>query len=104
MPSDHEVNDPLLRSIAELRAEVNLLINEQVAYVRGRMEAPPGARGPRVGPSVMSVTEPPEEVTQVRPLDPRQRLDALAKHLDHRLRLASVTAPERTERLGPNQE
>jgi hypothetical protein len=36
-------------------------------------------------------------VAKVRALDPRQRLDALAKHLDHRLRLANVPAPERTD-------
>jgi hypothetical protein len=103
MPSDHEANDPLLRSIAELRAEVKLLIDEQVAYVKERGEEPPAPRSLRAAP-VMSMAEPPEEVARVRALDPRQRLDALAKHLDHRLRLANVPTSERSERAVPNQE
>jgi hypothetical protein len=103
MPSDHEVNDPLLRSIAELRAELNSLIDEQVAYVKERVEEPVAPRVLRTAP-VLSVTEPPEEVATVRSLDPRQRLDALAKHLDHRLRLAGTGPAERSERVGASQE
>jgi hypothetical protein len=103
MPSDHEVSDPFLRSIAELRVELNTLIDEQVAYVKERVEEPVVPRVLRTVP-VMSVTEPPEEVATVRSLDPRQRLDALAKHLDHRLRLANTAPAERSERVGASQE
>ena len=99
MPSDPEVNDPLLRALAELRVEMNQLIDEQVAYVKERVEDPVSHRVLRAAPvmaaPVMSVTEPAEEVAKARSLDPRQRLDALAKHLDHRLRLANAPAPER---------
>jgi hypothetical protein len=99
MPSDHEVNDPLLRSIAELRAELNSLIDEQVAYVKERVEEPVAPRVLRPAPPMsvsvsVNAIEPPEEVGTVRALDPRQRLDALAKHLDHRLRLATVSPKE----------
>ena len=94
MPSDTESNDPLLRAIAELRSDVNHLIDEQVAYVKERVEELTPPRGPRPAP-VLNVTEPPEELAKGRSLDPRQRLDALAKHLDHRLRVANVPAPER---------
>jgi hypothetical protein len=105
MPSDHEVNDPFLRSIAELRIEMNCLIDEQVAYVKQRVEEPVPPRMPRPAP-VRSGPEPPEEVAAVRSLDPRQRLDALARHLDHRLRLANVNVPpaERSERVGASHE
>jgi hypothetical protein len=103
MPSDVEVNDPLLRSIAELRAELNGLIDEQVAYVKERVEEPAPPRVLRAAPA-MNVTEPVEEVPRVRALDPRQRLDALAKHLDHRLRLANVPAADRSERVAAAQE
>jgi len=96
MSSDLEVNDSLLRTIAELRSEVNHLIDEQVAYVKERVEEPVSPRVLRAAPAA-SATEPPKDVAKVRSLDPRQRLDALAKHLDHRLRLANVPAPERTE-------
>jgi hypothetical protein len=96
MSSDPEVNDSLLRTIAELRSEVNHMIDEQVAYVRDRVEEPVSPRVLRAAP-VASVTEPPKEVTKGRALDPRQRLDALAKHLDHRLRLANVPGSEKTE-------
>jgi hypothetical protein len=103
MPSDHEVNDPFLRWIAELRVELNSLIDEQVAYVKERVEEPVAPRVLRTVP-VLSVPEPAEEVATVRSLDPRQRLDALAKHLDHRLRLANVPSAERSERAGASLE
>lgn len=103
MPSDPEANDPLLRTIAELRIEMNHLIDEQVALVKERVEEPAPTRPLRAAP-VMSVPEIPEEATKLRSLDPRQRLDALAKHLDHRLRLANVPAPERTERAPDTEE
>jgi hypothetical protein len=103
MVGDHEAGDPLLRSIAELRVELNSLIDEQVAYVKERVEPPVAPRVLRAAP-VLSMTEPPEEAAAVRSLDPRQRLDALAKHLDHRLRLASVAPTERPERVAAPSE
>src|SRR5262245_33477699 len=97
MPSDPE-SDDLLRAIAELRIDVNRLIDEQVARVKERAEepatAPPPARTLRPAP-VPNVPEPPDDVGKGRTLDPRQRLDALAKHLDHRLRQANGQAAER---------
>ncbi len=96
MSSDIEVNDSLLRTIAELRSEVKHLIDEQVAYVKERVEEPASPRVLRAAPAA-SVTEPTQDITKARSLDPRQRLDALAKHLDHRLRLANVPVPEQAE-------
>ena len=102
MPGDFEDNDPLLRAIAELRADMHQLIDEQVKSIKERIEdlAPP--RALRAAP-VLNGTEPPDETSKVRSLDPRQRLDALARHLDHKLRLANVPAPDRAER-GPSSE
>jgi hypothetical protein len=60
-------------------------------------------RASRLAPA-LNVTEPPDEAAKVRTLDPRQRLDALAKHLDHRLRLANVPAPDRAERAASTEE
>jgi hypothetical protein len=96
MSSEPDVSDSLLRTIAELRAEVNLLIDEQVAYVKERVEEPIAPRVLRTAP-VATVAEPPKDAAKPRSLDPKSRLDALAKHLDHRLRLANVPAQERTE-------
>jgi hypothetical protein len=103
MSSDPEVNDSLLRTIAELRTEVNHLIDEQVAYVKERVEEPVSPRVLRAAP-VTSVAESDKDIVKVRSLDPRQRLDALAKHLDHRLRLANVPVPERNEEAPATQE
>jgi len=97
MPSDSEVIDPLLRAITDLRSELNHLIDEQVASVKERWEEPLSLRTPRSTP-VPVVTEAPEEVAKPRALDPKQRLDALAKHLDHRLRQANAPGPERADR------
>src|SRR4051794_29073765 len=97
MPSDPQSNDPMLREIAKLRIDVNHLIDEQITFVKGWAEelAPP--RGLRTAPAP-NVPEPPDETAKGRAADPRQRLDALAKHLDHRLRLANVPSTERPER------
>jgi hypothetical protein len=104
MPSDPESDDPLLRAIDELRADVNHLIDEQVTYVKDRVEDLTPPRPLRTAP-VLNAAEPaPVEVPKARSLDPRQRLDALAKHLDHRLRLANVPAPERAERPASPEE
>jgi hypothetical protein len=103
MSSDPEVNDALLRTIAELRSEVNHLIDEQVAHVRERVEEPVSSRPLRAAP-VVSAAEPPDEPGKGRSLDPRQRLDALAKHLDHRLRLAHVPAADRIDRAPDAEE
>jgi hypothetical protein len=106
MPSDAESND-LLRAIAELRIDVNRLIDEQVAQVKARVEEPATSpmppRAMRLAP-VPKVPDPPDESGNGRTLDPRQRLDALAKHLDHRLRQANGPAAERTERAPSSQK
>jgi hypothetical protein len=105
MATELEVNNPLLQELAELRAEVNQLIDEQVAYVKERVEDLSLPRPLRATPlPIAGVSEPPEESVRGRTLDPRQRLDALAKHLDHRLRLANVPTTERVERSpGPEE-
>jgi hypothetical protein len=103
MPGATESNDPLLRTIAELRTDVNQLIDEQVAYLKERVEDLTPPRALRPAP-VLNVTEPPDEAAKARSLDPRQRLDALAKHLDHRLRLANVPTPERAERAASPED
>jgi hypothetical protein len=103
MAGDLEDDDPLLRAIAELRTEVNQLIDEQVSYVKDRVEEQPVHRPFRLAP-VSTATEPSAEPAKVRTLDPRERLDALAKHLDHRLRQASLPAAERSDRSAPVEE
>jgi hypothetical protein len=103
MSSELEDDDPLLRAIAEFRSEVNHLIYEQLAYVKDRVEEPSNHRPFRAAP-VPTVTEPPAEPAKVRSLDPRERLDALAKHLDHRLRQASLPGAERSDRPTPVEE
>jgi hypothetical protein len=97
MFSATESDDPLLRAIAELRTDLLHLIDDQVAYWKERVEDPTPPRAVRPV-SVLNVAEPQEVAAKARSLDPRQRLDALAKHLDHRLRLANVPAPDRVER------
>jgi len=93
MSSDLEVNDSLLRTIAELRSEVNHLIDEQVAFVKERVEEPVSPRVPAGGAGRerdrSSEGRSPRSGRSTR----GQRLDALAKHLDHRLRLANVRRP-----------
>jgi hypothetical protein len=125
MPSDSEVMDPLLRAIAELRVDLNHLINEQIACVKERWEEPPVLRSLRTAPPLtpapaltpvpaavpvpapapasapapaLVVAGAPEAAAKPRTLDPRQRLDALAKRLDHRARQANVPGAERAER------
>jgi hypothetical protein len=97
MSSDIEVVDPLLQAIAELRSDVNRLIDEQVASVKERIEELASYRPLRVAP-IQAAPEPAPETSKPRSLDPRQRLDALAKHLDHRLRQATGPGVERGER------
>jgi hypothetical protein len=102
MSSDPELDDSLVRTLAELRRELNHLIDEQVSYLKERQEEPISARAamPRPAPAVVAAPSPPEppDDARARGLDPRQRLDALAKHLDHRRRQANGTGPERGER------
>src|SRR3954452_4721925 len=98
MTGDTDPQDPLQRAIVELRLELSRMIDEQVAYLKERTEeiAPPRPSRPSPSPSPSAVmAEPPDEVARARALDPRQRLDALAKHLDNRRRLANAPAPER---------
>jgi hypothetical protein len=99
MPGDAEIDDPLLRAIAELRDEVNRLIDEQVASAKERDRAgepsPAHARRPAPSPSMAAATA---EPARARPLDPSQRLDALARHLDHRRRLNGSPTPDRAGR------
>jgi hypothetical protein len=59
--------NPLLRAIADVRDELERLIAEQEGHLRA------------LGPEAPA---PPRD-------DPRRRLDALARHLDDRLRQAS---------------
>lgn len=94
----------LLQTIAELRHDVNRLVDEQLARVRAldekqaatapaerRYSAPqpppaPAPRPPRAQPAARArevVEEPPPPAPSD---DPSQRLDALARHLDGRLR------------------
>lgn len=129
---DHEVNDPLLRAIAELRGQVDRLIDEQKASVGGilsYLEEDPGVverpaalavepatvlhppapaelapKARRAGAPVVFdrldepsptpprpvSTAPPEPAPASRSEDPRERLDALAKHLDRKLRQAAA--------------
>jgi hypothetical protein len=103
MSSATESDDPLLRAIAELRTDLLHLIDDQVAYWKERVEELPPPRAVRPAP-VLNVAEPQEVAAKARPLDPRQRLDALAKHLDHRLRLANVPAPDRVERAASPED
>jgi hypothetical protein len=93
----------LLQTIVELRNDVNRLIDEQLAWVRALEEkrasepaserrysapqvpAPPAPRAPRAT-AVARVREPAEQRPAPETDDPSQRLDALARHLDGRLR------------------
>jgi hypothetical protein len=99
VPNVLESDDPLLRAIADLRVDMNHLIDEQVNSIKERLDEQAQPRTLRPAP-VPIVTEPPDETSKVREIDPRQRLEALAKHLDHRLRLANVPGAERKDR-GP---
>lgn len=99
----------LLRTIAELRSDVNRLIDEQLAQVRALEEkrtaevaverrfsplqppdpTPPAARPSRASVRAREATElppPPPPRAEAASDDPSQRLDALARHLDGRLR------------------
>ena len=110
----------LLQTIAELRHDVNRLVDEQLARVRAldekqaapapserRYSAPqpppaPAPRPPRAQPAARArevVEEPPPPAPSD---DPSQRLDALARHLDGRLRRsnghAKATSGDAAER------
>jgi hypothetical protein len=91
-------DDPLLQAIAQLREEVDRLFDEQAAHLR-LMEA--HAVSPEVAPSSSRRTpesmeqrfdkreaavERPQAAGPASEMDPRNRLDALARHLDDRLR------------------
>jgi hypothetical protein len=102
MSSDSELSDPLLRAIGELRMDVLQLIDEQIAHVKQRVDELPSAPALRPAP-VPPIPETPEETPKDRTLDPRKRLDALAKHLDHRLRQVNVPPAERVDR-SPGQD
>ena len=120
----HDTGDDtaLLQTISELRADVNRLVDEQLARVRAleekrpdtaverRFTAPPhpsqpAVRAPRA--QVVSRTREPVEPPP-KPAGsaaPSQRLDALARHLDGRLRrsggktkAAQGESPERPAR------
>lgn len=113
MPGDAEGHDPMLLAIAELRIDVNRLIDEQVARVKGRAGESTPPRPARLSPIAIPIAGPapvlndtaaPDEAAGGRTLDPRQRLDALAKHLDHRLRQGNGPSNERTGRPPPSQE
>jgi hypothetical protein len=104
--------DPLLRAISDLRDEVNRLIDDQVARlgalestaaeapaapVRAAMTVdrpgpvaptPPKSEAPakRTPRPATAPEAPPQAPSSGTNDDPLQRLDALAKHLDGRLR------------------
>ena len=102
MFSDSELSDPLLRAIGDLRMDVLQLIDEQISYVKQRVDELSSTPAPRPVP-VQPIPEIPEETPKDRSLDPRKRLDALAKHLDHRLRQVNVPPLERCDR-SPGQD
>ena len=99
----------LLQTISELRSDVNRLIDEQLARVRTLEEkraaepaaerrysapqasAPPPPRAPRASAAVRA-QEPVQERTAPETDDPGQRLDALARHLDGRIRRSNGKA------------
>jgi hypothetical protein len=124
-----EIQDPLLRAIADLREQVDRLIDEQKGVVGAALaaqeEEPPVVERlpPAPGPETLGTTAaaapvsrarkpstpaafdrvddpsptPPRPVSTAqepappppaRSDDPRERLDALAKHLDRKLRQA----------------
>ncbi len=102
MENDSGAGDPLLRAIAEFRAELNRLIDEQIERLGSPEESPRAeplddrscdayASPPRLeartrlGPRT---TPAPEPAPAGPPGDPRQRLEALAKRLDGRRRAA----------------
>ena len=77
MPHDPGAGDPLLRAIADCRVVLDRLIDEQVSRLSG-LEEPKPRRTTKPAP----VTPPPSPDLG----DPRERLDALAKRLDGRLK------------------
>jgi hypothetical protein len=103
MFSDSELCDPLLRAIGDLRIDVLQLIDEQISYVKQRVDELSATSTPRPVP-VQPIPEVPEETLKDRNLDPRKRLDALAKHLDHRLRQVNVPPLERSDRSSGQDE
>src|SRR4051794_16097402 len=72
MPGGPESNDSLLRAIAELRVDLNHLIDEQVAYVKDRVGELAPARGLRMPPALVG-SEPQDEPARPRAPDPRVR-------------------------------
>jgi len=95
MPRALPSEDPLLPAIAALRQEVDRLIDEQIALVTDKLEEVATSRivldlpkaSQRVGQTAAGV--PRERRNPPRgEVDPKQRLDALAKRLDGRMRRA----------------
>ncbi|MDR3637329.1 MAG: hypothetical protein P4L84_26230 [Isosphaeraceae bacterium] len=105
----------MLQTISELRNDVNRLIDEQLARVRSleekrgsepvterRFSPPQPAYQPTARPARPSAVarnrEPVEEPPKPETGDPSQRLDALARHLDGRLRRSNGNAkPDKGE-------
>jgi hypothetical protein len=121
MHDDAKANDPLLQAIGELRQHLDRLIDEQRAILYGAdgdgpaspMPAAPADPGPEAPAAAEFAPKPrrmpaaapergaepprtePEPAPDGRaPDDPRMRLDALAKHLDRKMRQASTPAAD----------
>jgi hypothetical protein len=120
----------LLQTIAELRSDVNRLIDEQLARVHAldtkrvaapapgpapaaerRFSTPQPAHQPAARPSrnAAAARAPEPAATAPEPApsssdDPSQRLDALARHLDGRLRRSGGKAKSGTDTPGSTSE
>lgn len=97
--SESEKRHALLWAIAEFREDIGRLFEEQIALAHGRDDEPCLPEPPPLVPVVEPLPPPPPAV-EIRPVpaapaepppvvrsnDPRERLDALAKLLDRRLK------------------
>jgi hypothetical protein len=83
MSHDSEVSDALSWAIGEFREELLLWIDTELSRLREQEPAEKAARRPVIPPEPKSALEPRAPVS-----NPRQRLDALARLLDHRLKQA----------------
>ena len=110
--SESEKQDALLFAIAKFREDIGRLFDEQIALVRGRSIEPAVPEPTLIAPTVEPLLPPPAAV-EVRPApaapveppvarsnDPRERLDALAKLLDRRLKPTSVDTPSKAAGAG----